>query len=269
MAFRIYGGLTAAFWEQKPLIGMVHLPPLPGSPRDEGRGMKPILARAVADAQALEQGGANALMIENFFDAPFAKDALPPHTIAALTRAVSAVRAVTKLPIGVNALRNDARAALAIAHICEAQFVRINVYVGAAVTDQGLIEGAARTAILYRRELGADVAIWADVFVKHAAQLGQGSLEEAAKDAVLRGLADALIVSGAATGAVTSIEDVRRIKAAVPNTPVLVGSGFDAATAPALLAHADGAIVGTSLKLEGEVANPVDPERVRTLRAAM
>ena len=263
--------LGAEFWTRKPLIGMVHLGALPGSPRDTGEPLDNIIARATQDAQSLEAGGANALMIENFFDAPFAKDRVPPHTLAAMTRAVQAVRETTTLPLGVNVLRNDALSALAIAHVCGAQFVRINVYVGAAVTDQGLIEGAARAAILYRRELRADttVQLWADVFVKHAAQLGTNSLEDAAKDAVLRGLADALIVSGTATGTATNPDDVRRVKSAVPNTPVLIGSGFDAHTAPALLAYADGAIVGTSLKHDGQVASPVETARVRALRNAM
>ena len=269
MQTKTYGGLGADFWAQRPLVGMVHLPPLPGSPRDTGAKMDAILAQAVADAKALESGGANAIMIENFFDTPFVKDSLPPHTIAALTLAVQEVRRAVALPIGVNALRNDARSALAIAHVCGAQFVRINVYVGAAVTDQGIIEGAARGAVLYRRELGADVALWADVFVKHAAQLGTSSLEDAAKDAVLRGLADALIVSGTATGSATDPEDARRVKAVVPQTPLLIGSGFDTATATALLAHADGAIVGTSLKRNGIVSELVDPECVRALRIAM
>jgi membrane complex biogenesis BtpA family protein len=248
---------------------MVHLPPLPGSPQSTGQSMDAVVVRAVADARALEAGGANAIMVENFFDSPFVRDSLPPHTIAALTLAAAAVRAISSLPIGINALRNDARSAIAVAHICGAQFVRINVYVGAAVTDQGIIQGAARGAILYRKELNADVAIFADVFVKHATQLGGGSLEDAAKDAVERGLADALIVSGAATGADTSIEDVRRVKSAVPNTPILIGSGFNAQTASSLLQAADGAIVGTSLKRDGIVSNPVDEERVRELRAAM
>jgi membrane complex biogenesis BtpA family protein len=261
--------LDQTFWRRKPLIGMVHLPALPGSPRDTGVGMEPILARAVEDARALAEGGADAIMVENFFDAPFAKDSVPPHTVAALTRAVAAVREAVTLPLGVNVLRNDARSALAIAHICGAQFVRINVYVGAAVTDQGIIEGAARMAVLYRKELGAKVAIWADVFVKHAAQLGESTLEAAARDAVLRGMADGLIVSGVSTGSVTDIDDLRRVKAALPATPLLVGSGFNAATAADLLRYADGAIVGTSLKRDGDVANPVDVSQVRALRQAM
>lgn len=272
---RVYGGLGAAFWQRRPLIGMVHLGALPGSPRDSGGldAFAQILVRAEEDARALAEGGADAIMIENFFDAPFAKDAVPPHTIAALTRAVSRVREAVghTLPLGVNVLRNDARAAIAIAHICQAQFVRINVFVGAAVTDQGIIEGAARTAVLYRRELGANVALFADVFVKHAAQIGEGTtIEDAAKDAVERGLADALIVSGTATGAPTDTETVQRVALAVPGTPILIGSGMTTETAPALLtAGASGGIVGTGLKQNGRVANPVDVERVRTLRTAL
>jgi uncharacterized protein len=272
---RFHGGLDTTFWQKRPLIGMVHLGPLPGSPRDSGNldTFAGILTRAEEDARALAEGGADAIMIENFFDAPFAKDTVPPHTIAALTRAVWHVREAVgpSLPLGVNVLRNDARAAIAIAHVCQAQFVRINVFVGAAVTDQGIIEGAARTAVLYRRELGADVALFADVFVKHAAQIGEGmTIEDAAKDAVERGLADALIVSGTATGAPTDTETVRRVTQAVPGTPILIGSGMTAETASALLAAgASGGIVGTGLKQGGLVSNPVDIERVQWLRKTL
>ncbi|GAB4457673.1 MAG: BtpA/SgcQ family protein [Armatimonadaceae bacterium] len=271
----MYGGLGPEFWAKRPLIGMVHLKPLPGSPRDTGNraDWEQALQCAGDDAEALVQGGADAIMIENFFDAPFVKDDLPPHTIAALTRAVDRVRSVvgTEIPLGVNALRNDARAAIAIAHVCAAQFVRINVFVGAAVTDQGIIEGAARKAVLYRRELGADVALWADIFVKHAAILGEGTtLEDAARDATRRGMADALIVSGAATGGETDPETVRRVAQAVPGIPVLVGSGFQEANSGGLLAAgAAGAIVGTGLKPGGDVSAPVSTERVRQVRSAM
>jgi membrane complex biogenesis BtpA family protein len=264
-----YGGLDSDFWKRKPLIGMVHLPALPGSPQHSGQTMDAIISHAVADAQALEAGGATAVMVENFFDSPFTRETLPAHTIAALTLAVGSVRANTSLPIGVNALRNDAVAGIAIAHICGAQFVRINVFVGAAVTDQGIIQGAARAAVLCRKELGADVAIFADVFVKHAVQLGGGSLEDSAKDAGERGLADALIVSGTATGADTDPDDARRVKIAVPNLPILIGSGFRLDSASALLKYADGAIVGTSVKRDCLVANPVDTEQVRQLRTKM
>jgi membrane complex biogenesis BtpA family protein len=266
------GGLDDSFWARRPLIGMVHLQPLPGSPRDTG-DFDAVLARADADARALVDGGADAILVENFFDAPFARGAVPPHTIAALTRAALTVRAVApELPLGINCLRNDALGALAVAVAVGARFVRINVFVGAAVTDQGIIEGAARDAVLYRRQLGADVALLADIFVKHAAPLGDGSttLEDAARDAVRRGLADALIVSGTATGAETSEGDVARVAGAVPEAPILVGSGFDTLRAPELLAAgAVGAIVGTALKEGGRVEAPVDRERVRALKALM
>jgi uncharacterized protein len=260
------------FWAHKRLIGMVHLGPLPGSPRDRG-DFAGVLSRADADARALVAGGVDAIMVENFFDAPFAKDSVPPHTLAALTRAALVVReAAPDIPLGINCLRNDAKGALAIAHIVGAQFVRVNVWVGAAVTDQGIIEGAAREGILYRKLLGAEhIQIFTDVFVKHAAQLGDGTqtIEDAAKDAVLRGMADALIVSGSATGSGTSVSDVASVSQAVPGVPVLVGSGFGAATATALLqAGAAGAIVGSSLKV-GAVDSPVDPEKVRALKAIM
>ena len=260
------------FWARKRLIGMVHLGPLPGSPRDRGDFVG-VLSRAAADARALVAGGADAIMVENFFDAPFAKDTVPPHTLAALTRAALVVReAAPELPLGINCLRNDAKGALAVAHIVGAQFVRVNVWVGAAVTDQGIIEGAAREGILYRKMLGAEhIQIFTDVFVKHAAQLGDGtqSIQDAAKDAVLRGMADALIVSGSATGSGTRVSDVASVTEALPGVPVLIGSGFGLETARALLAAgAAGAIVGSSLKV-GAVDSPVDPEKVRALKAIM
>ena len=269
MSKRLYGGLDNEFWAAKPLIGMVHLMPLPGSARDAENTLEVVIERAISDAKSLEAGGADAIMIENFFDAPFVKEDSPPHAIASMTRAVLAVRNVVNLPLGVNVLRNDSFSAIAIAHVCGAQFVRVNVWVGAAVTDQGVIEGAARKAILYRKELGADVAIFADIFVKHATQLASGSLEDAAKDAVLRGLADGLSVSGTTTGASTPVDDVRRVKQALPDCPVLVGSGFNTQSASELLQFADGAIVGTSLKPGADVSAPVNSELVRALKYAM
>jgi len=267
-----FGGLDSAFWSRHPLVGMVHLGALPGSVRASAP-IETVLERAIADARALVDGGVDALMIENFFDAPFSKGPVPPITVAALTRAVLAVReAAPGIPVGVNCLRNDGLSALSIAHAAGAKFIRVNVYVGAAVTDQGIVEGLARDVQLLRRHLGADVAVWADVFVKHASQLGDGSqtLADAAKDAVARGLADAVVVSGAATGSATSADVVREAADAVPGTPVLVGSGFSTDNASQLIAAgAAGAIVGSSLKTGGRIDAPVDVERVRALVAAV
>lgn len=258
--------LTGHDW---PLIGMVHLRPLPGSPRDDGR-LDATVAAAVADAEALVAGGAAAVLVENYGDAPFFPGRVPPVTVAALTRCVLAVRAAVAVPVGVNVLRNDGRAALAIAAVCGARFVRVNVLTGAMVTDQGVIEGAAHTLLRERRALGADVRILADVAVKHAAPLAATSLSRAAADTAARGLADALLVSGGGTGEAPLAAAVAEVAAAAPEgVPVLLGSGLTPESAPALVPGSAGAIVGTWLKRDGVVTAPVDRDRVRALVAAV
>ncbi len=249
------------------LVGMVHLRALPGSARDRG-DLRRTIESAVADARTLADAGFDALMVENFFDAPFPKASSPAVTIAAMALAVEAVRSAVSIPVGVNVLRNDVVSAISIAHVCGAAFVRCNVYVGAAVTDQGIIEGAAREAIETRRWLGAHVRILADVAVKHASPLAAMPIEQEARDAVERGLADGLIVSGIATGSATSADDLARVRAACPGTPLFVGSGATAETVAGLLAAADGAIVGSWLKRDGRVEEPVDPDRARAMAAA-
>jgi membrane complex biogenesis BtpA family protein len=250
--------------EGKALIGMVHLGPLPGSPRDEGN-LKEVIRRAVDDARALYEGGIQGVMVENFFDAPFVKTGVPPWTVSAMTAAVLAVRDSVPCPVGINVLRNDVAAAIAIAHVCGAHFVRCNVYVGAVVADQGIIEGAARDAVLVRRNLGADVQIWADVSVKHSRPLGEEDAASSAADAVDRGLADALIVSGTATGSAPSVNDLRRVCDAVPEVPLLVGSGLSEENAVQLLTYARGAIVGSSLKVGGRIDAAVDSAKTAAL----
>lgn len=227
--------------------------------------MSQVLDRADADARALEGGGSDGLIVENFGDAPFCKDRVEAHTMAAMTLAVAAVREATQIPVGVNVLRNDSQSALAIAAVTGASFIRVNVHTGAMLTDQGLIEGQAYETIRYRKELGAEIKVLADVLVKHAVPLGDQSLEQAAKDTVYRGLADALIVTGSGTGEPTAMEDVLRTKEAVPDYPVLVGSGVREANVAELLSLADGVIVGTSLKQDEVTTNPVDEKRVARL----
>ena len=258
--------LESLFGASKYVIGMVHLLPLPGAPRWAGQ-MAAVMKSAVDDAQALEQGGIDGLMVENFGDVPFSKGRAEPHTICAMTLAVEAVRNAVTIPVGVNVLRNDSKSALAIASLTGANFIRVNVHTGAMITDQGIIEGNAYETLRYRKELGADVKLFADVLVKHAIPLGDQSIERAAKDAVHRGLADAIIVTGMATGETARIEDVVRVREAVPDFPVLVGSGVNEENAAELLSIADGVIVGTSLKEGGVTTNPVDGTRVRHLMA--
>lgn len=251
------------------VIGVVHLPPLPGAPGWDG-DFAALLDRARADLLALVEGGVDAVIVENFGDAPFRADAVEAETIAAMSRVVTELRPLTALPLGVNVLRNDAAAALAIAAICAGpdSFIRVNVHSGAMLTDQGLITGRADRTIRRRRELGVSVAILADVLVKHAVPLGPLTIEDAARDAVERGFADALIVTGVGTGHATDLADVRRVRAALPDTPILVGSGVDEHNVRDTFALADGAIIGTAFKFGGKTTNPVEVARVRRLVAA-
>ena len=253
---------------RKVLIGVVHLKPLPGSPHWNGN-LKALIDFAVADARAYQQGGADAIFIENFGDVPFTKSSVAPETIASMTAAGCAVRAAIKLPIGFNVLRNDARAALALCSVCGGDFIRVNVHSGAMLTDQGLIEGDAYNTLRYRKQLGSKAQIFADVHVKHAVPLGDQTLEDAAHDTAERGLADALIVSGVGTGQAADIEDVERVRRACPGTRLLLGSGVNGANVKDYLRFADGVIVGSSLKRHGKLANPVDAQRVAALVKAM
>ena len=252
--------LTTTLGPRPWLIGMVHLCPLPGAPGDAG-DWPATLAAAVRDAEAIAAAGFSAVLVENFNDAPFHPDALPPETCAALAVAAREVAKAVRIPVGVNALRNDAATALSAAVAAGGRFIRVNVHTGAAISDQGVLTGRAHETLRLRRRLGSAVAILADVHVKHAAPLGGISLEQAARDCFQRGRAEALIVSGPGTGAATSLEDLRRVKAAMPEAPVLVGSGATLETVAELLATADGVIVGSAIMVGGRAGGPVDPER--------
>jgi uncharacterized protein len=251
------------------LIGMIHVAPLPGSPRWEG-SMERVVAAALADAHALVDNGMDALLVENYGDAPFAPGAVEPSTVAALAVVAREIRrALPQAPLGINVLKNDARAALAVACAVGARFIRVTVHAGVVVADQGLVHADAYHTLRDRRMLGGDIAIFADVGGKHTAPLAPVELERHAHDLTHRGLADGLVVSGQATGAATQVEDLKRVRDAVPDVPLLVGSGVTPETAAELLSVADALIVGTSLKQDGNVAAAVDPDRVRRLVAAV
>jgi membrane complex biogenesis BtpA family protein len=166
--------------------------------------------------------------------------------------------------VGINCLRNDARAALGAAVAAELDFVRVNVHTGAMLTDQGILQGDAAGTLRYRASLRADVAIYADVMVKHAAPLAERAIEDVARETAERGLADAVIVTGPATGQPVDRERLRSVRGAV-DVPVLIGSGLTPENAAALWPLADGAIVGTWWKRGGRIDRPVDASRVARL----
>src|SRR5437899_5947747 len=170
---------------RKRLIGVVHLKPLPGSPRFADT-LDEILKPAVADARAYERGGADAIFIENFGDVPFTKGPVGNETVAAMAVIGRAIRSKVRLPIGFNVLRNVARAALALCAACGGSFIRVNVHCGAMLTDQGLIEGNAYETLRYRRQICAPAQILADVHVKHAGRLVDPSIEQNGRHTIER-----------------------------------------------------------------------------------
>ena len=255
---------------RKPVIGMLHLAPLPASPL-YGGSLSAVREAVLRDAHLLAEGGVHGLMIENFGDTPFFPGRVPAHVVAHMTAIAADVRrAVPDLPLGINVLRNDGLSALAVAHAVGAEYIRVNVLCGARVADQGLLQGIAHDLLRLRAELKAQaIKIFADVDVKHSAPLAQRPVADEVDDTLHRGLANALIVSGAGTGKPTDPEEVKLVKSAAKAAPVLLGSGAVPQTLPALSPHADGFIVGTYFKMDGGSTNAVDPKRVKQLLAAL
>ena len=261
--------LQETFETDRPILGMIHLPALPGAPGYDG-SREAIRTRVLEDAAALEAGGVDGIVVENFGDSPFYPDSVPTHTVAEMSAITTTLTSAVDVPVGINVLRNDAEAALSIAAAAGASFIRVNVHVGAAATDQGVLEGQAHETLRLRDRLEADVGILADVHVKHATPVGDASLERTALETAERGRADGLIVSGSGTGQETGLEDVERVASALEglerDVPVFVGSGVTAETVDdCLAAGASGAIVGTALKVDGETTNRVSSERVKSV----
>ncbi len=254
---------------------MIHLGPL----LEGGGGLGEVVDAAIADAQCLAAAGFDGAMIENFGDRPFHPEGVEPHTIAAMARIAAAVQLAVvdargsdggPFRLGINVLRNDVRSAVAIAAAVGAHLVRVNVHIGAAVTDQGILQGRAHETIRYRDRIAPGVAVLADVQVKHAAPVAARPLQEEAEETFHRGRADGLIVSGSRTGGTTDPSHVAAVRAAVPERcPVWIGSGASVESVAALAAHADGFIVGTSIKAGGDVLAAVDPDRARAFIDAL
>jgi hypothetical protein len=264
--------LETMFGTPRPVIGVIHLLALPGAP-GFGGNVSAVYDHALAELSRLtveggKDGSVDGVIVENFHDIPFYPDRVPAETTAAMAAITREIVTRSRIPVGVNVLRNDARAALGVATVTEAAFIRVNVHMGVAVAEQGFLVGESHHTLRLRAALGSAVAIFADVAVKHAAPLAGRGLSSEAVDAAYRGMADALIVSGDRTGGGASTADLTQVTEST-DLPVLVGSGVTDATAAGLLEHADGLIVGTHLKLDGAVDAPVDPERVVRLMSAV
>jgi uncharacterized protein len=258
----------AMFGTHKPAIAMLHLAALPGSPRAAG-DFETLRQHTLNEAALLADGGVDGMILENFGDVPFYPSRVPPHTIAFMTRLAAEVHERVHLPLGVNVLRNDALAALAVASASGASFIRVNVLTGARVADQGIIQGEAHRLLRYRQALASHVRVFADVAVKHSAPLGGRPVEDDVEDTIHRGLADAIVVSGPATGKPTPDDHLRKVRRAAGNVPVFVASGVNEHNVSQALQLADGVIVGTSIKEGGITTNPIDPARLAGLMRAI
>lgn len=251
------------FGEKPCLIGCIHLAALPGSPRYAG-SMSDVYQQALEEAEIYRRSGIDGLIVENFRDRPFYPDRVPPETVAAIATVTREIVSAVKLPIGVNVLRNDAEAALAIAVAAKAHFIRINVHMGAVVSEQGIIQGRAHETLRRREALKAKVLIFSDVGVKHSSPLASRGLATEAYDATERGFADALIVSGEITGREVNMQDVEAVHGA-SKLPLFIGSGANPENIGKLAGKVRGVIVGTYCKTDGESENLVDEARVRRM----
>jgi membrane complex biogenesis BtpA family protein len=259
--------LTEIFRVSKPIVGMVHCWPMPGAPGYTGYGVQTVVEHAVRDAEALAEGGVDGLIVENMWDVPFrAGSHIQPESIAAHAVVAAAVGRAVDLPLGINVVHNGGVVLLGIALAAGASFMRVCMFTGAGVWDAGdWDEGCAADLMRRRAELRAEpVKIFADVDKKHSVRFPGIDLATHVEWTRFFG-ADALIVSGRMTGDAPDLEKVREAKALAGDTPVLIGSGTDESNVAAFLGVADGAIVGTSLKVDGRCENPVDVDRVRRL----
>lgn len=251
--------------KEKVLIGVVHLLPLPGSPKFSG-DLQKVQEAAVHDALALLEGGADAILIENYGDIPYFVREPPLITVIAMSYVVHAIKnkILNDVPIGINVQFDAYKAELALASVYEASFIRVEGFIDTLLADTGLVTPCAAEVLRLRRQFSAErVQIWADVQVKETQVLGTRSIVEAAK-AAAKNMADAVIITGSATGEAPSAEILKRVREVV-KVPILVGSGVSLKNVAELLAFSDGAIVGTALKVDGRISQ----EKVRELKDIM
>ncbi|MBX3354475.1 MAG: BtpA/SgcQ family protein [Phycisphaeraceae bacterium] len=245
------------------LIGMVHVPALPGTPKAL-HTVTEIAAHAAAEAKILADAGFDAILVENMHDAPYLARVVGPEIVAAMTACVLAVRQAVAIPVGVQILAGANMAALAVAHAASGAFIRAEGFVFSAVADEGVLASADAGPLLrYRRQIGAEgVLVAVDIRKKHSSHALTHDLDVAAhaRAAEFFG-AEALIVTGPETGRATSHGDLRAVREA-SSLPLIVGSGATPNTLPMLLEVADAVIVGSALKRDGHWASPLDPARL-------
>jgi len=259
------------FEVKKPIIGMVHLPPLPGAPKYRGASLRELITFALDEAKALEEGGVDGIIVENFHDYPYLIEKNPLAAVIAISIIAHEVKTHVSTPVGVNILFNDVEHEMYVASTVELDFVRIEGFVDFLFSDLGILAPASARVMRLKNELpGAQkIAVLADIQGKYTYAFPQRSLLNSARDALERGGADAVIVTGESTGQPVRPETVKSLRDALPDARIIIGSGLTPDNVQVLLSLADGAIVGTYFKKDGLVTNRIDPQRVRKLMGAV
>lgn len=253
---------TGVFETEKPVIAMVHLGALPGSPLyDEQGGLKKLLYDARKDLHALQAAGFDAIMFGNENDRPYAFDVDTAST-ATMAAIIGALKPDISLPFGVNVLW-DPMATVALAAATGAKFCR-EIFTGTYASDMGVWAPDAGKALRYRDGLGRkDLLMLYNVSAEFADSLDRRPLPDRARSAVFSSIPDAVLVSGQITGEAARMEDLEGVKAALPDTPVLANTGVRHDTVADVLAIANGCVVGSALKVDGHTWNAVDPDRAK------
>lgn len=256
---------NSLFKSSKPIIGMIHLGALPGTPANH-QSVAELITNAVGEAITYRDCGVDGIIIENMHDVPYLRGTVGPEIVAAMTRIGQAVKSESKLPVGVQILAGANIEAMAVAHAADLDFVRVEGYVFAHIADEGLIQSSAAKLLRYRKQIGAErVEVWADVKKKHSAHaitsdISLGATAETVE--FMRG--DAVIVTGNVTGDAPQITDVREAKAHC-HLPIILGSGVDTNNIADFYPITDGFIIGSAFKKDGHWINGVDKQRVKRL----
>ena len=250
--------------KEKVIIGMVHLLPLPGSPGYKGN-LDDIYEAGLKDLRALEKGGAGAIIIENFGDVPYARENELINKIAFATM-VARLRKETKLPVGINYQFNDVETEWAVAYNCDVDFLRCEVFAENRIGPNGVFVAAGPELMRIKAHYKKDIMILADASVKHTFALAEQPLDFTI-ESLIEGGADGIIVTGITTGVNPSVDDVKLVKKHAKKLPVILGSGINEKNVNDYLPYINGAIVGSSLKKDHIVENPVDVNNVKKFMA--
>ena len=254
--------MTPLFASSKPVIGVIHVGALPGTPRSS-QSVAELVRQASEEARVYRECGVDGVIIENMHDVPYLKGAVGPEIVAAMTAIGLQVKSVCGLPVGIQILAGANIEAMAVAHAAGLEFIRAEGYAYAHVADEGIIEASAAKLLRYRKMIGAErVQVWTDVKKKHSAHAitADVSLGQTAETVEFMG-ADCVIVTGSVTGEAPQVSDVKEAKSHC-HLPVFLGSGISEANIDQFHNEADGFIIGSAFKVDGLWSNTVDPSRV-------